>query len=135
MIQGINHITFSVRDLDRALSFYCDVLDLRLVARWRRGAYLSAGTLWLSLVLVPDRENCPQDDHSHVAFTIDGANFGTLSERILDSGAAVWRENGQRLSLYFEDPDGHKLEIHPADFSAQLALARAARWDGLEIHE
>jgi catechol 2,3-dioxygenase-like lactoylglutathione lyase family enzyme len=47
MITGLNHITLSVRDLDRSFQFYVKTLGAKPLARWRRGAYLLAGDLWL----------------------------------------------------------------------------------------
>jgi catechol 2,3-dioxygenase-like lactoylglutathione lyase family enzyme len=136
MISGINHITFAVRDIDVSFAFYRDVLGLLPRARWRRGAYFCAGNVWLSLVLCADRDACEQDDHSHAAFTVGGEDYGVLSERILDSGAPLWKENNSEgLSLYFSDPDGHKLEIHVSGIDAAIARLREQRPDGLEIFE
>ena len=39
--------------LDRALSFYVDVLGARARGRWARVAYLEVGALWLCLELLP----------------------------------------------------------------------------------
>ena len=36
-------------------------------------------------------------------------------------------------SLYFLDPDGHKLEIHASDLAARLRSARERPWAGLEL--
>ena len=43
MIGSLNHVTLSVRDLDRSFAFYRDVLGLRPLARWKKGVYLLAG--------------------------------------------------------------------------------------------
>ena len=51
MISGVNHITLSVGDVDRAFHFYVETLGARPLARWSKGAYLLAGDLWLCLVL------------------------------------------------------------------------------------
>ena len=51
MIRGVNHVTFAVADLERSLAFYEGLLGMRLAARWPRGAYLRAGTLWVALVV------------------------------------------------------------------------------------
>ena len=49
MITGINHITLSVIDLDKSFDFYIEVLGCKPVAKWKQGAYLLAGDLWLCL--------------------------------------------------------------------------------------
>ena len=46
MITGINHITLSVRNLEKSIYFYTKVLDFRLLAKWPKGAYLSVGDIW-----------------------------------------------------------------------------------------
>ena len=50
MIAGLNHITLAIRNLDESLRFYQDVLGLQAMARWPKGAYLTAGDLWLVLI-------------------------------------------------------------------------------------
>lgn len=39
MIEGFNHLTLSVEDLDRSVAFYRDLLGMRLTARWRQHPY------------------------------------------------------------------------------------------------
>jgi catechol 2,3-dioxygenase-like lactoylglutathione lyase family enzyme len=51
MIGGLNHITLSVRDIDRSFRFYVETLGAKPLARWRKGAHLLAGDLWLCLTL------------------------------------------------------------------------------------
>ena len=62
-----------------------------------------------------------QANDSHLAFSVDAEGFASLSEAIRLSGARFWKENrSEGPSLYFEDPDGHKLEIHVGDQSYVL---------------
>lgn len=49
MLTGLNHLTLAVRDLQRSLAFYRDVLQLDVEATWDNGAYLSLPGLWLCL--------------------------------------------------------------------------------------
>ncbi len=136
MISGINHITFAVRDIDVSFAFYRDVVGLVPRARWRRGAHFCSGSVWLSLALSADRDASEHDDYTHAAFTVSGEDYGALNERILDSGAPLWKENNtEDLSLYFCDPDGHKLEIHVGGIEAALKRLSEAQPDGLEIFE
>ncbi len=54
-------------------------------------------------------------------FTASTEDFGALSERVRSSGAEIWQENSTPgRSLYFLDPDGHKLEIHASNLRARI---------------
>lgn len=120
-IQGINHLTLSVSDLDRSLKFYVDILGLKPVVRWYKGAYLLAGELWFALNVHEQVRSAPLPENSHVAFSVTEENFAEVSEKIKAAGAKIWQENrSPGASLYFLDPDGHKLEIHSSNLASRL---------------
>ena len=120
MVRGISHVTFAVGDLDRAVAFYADVLGCRLRARWPRGAYLSAGALWVALALEPG--SAPASGETHTAFAVAPDDFDAVVDRLLASGAGEWRENrSEGASLYVLDPDGHQLEVHVGTLASRLA--------------
>ena len=132
-VSGINHVTFDVADVGKSVEFYRDVLGCELVAHWREGAYLTAGTTWIALVTREELPS-PATDYSHVAFEVSPDRFTGLSDRIRASGARVWQENWtEGDSLYFEDPTGHRLEIHCTDLMSRLRAARMEPWEGLVI--
>ena len=134
MVDGLNHITLAVRDIEESCQFYIDVLYCRLIARWPRGAYLEAGDLWIALVLDPKTRSASLPEYTHIAFSVADEDFPVVSQRIRDSGAPTWKENeSEGASLYFEDPNGHKLEIHVGNLKSRLAAAREVPWPGLEI--
>ncbi|MFC0509675.1 VOC family protein [Asaia spathodeae] len=121
MLQGGNHVTLCVTDLSRALAFYQDLLGCPLRARWDRGAYLEAGSLWLCLECAPADICLPRRDDTHLAFTVSAAAFTVLSAR-LSGEVTIWKTNkSEGESLYFLDPDGHKLEIHVGSLATRLA--------------
>lgn len=133
-VLGINHVTFSVRDVPRSFSFYTGVLGFRPVARWPRGAYLLAGDLWVALVADADVRAGALPEYTHIAFSVPRDELEALSARIRASGATIWQENWtEGDSLYFLDPDGHKLELHTSDLDARLRSARDDPWEGLEL--
>jgi hypothetical protein len=49
MIKGLNHITFAVKNLEKSFEFYKDILGLTPVAKWKNGAYFTAGGTWIAL--------------------------------------------------------------------------------------
>jgi len=123
MVTGLNHVTLSVADLDRAFRFYSEALGLRPVARWYKGAYLSAGNFWICLTLQSDLTERPLNaTYDHIAFTVPASDFEALCARLTDAGAQPWQENhSEGDSFYFLDPDGHKLEIHVTDLESRIA--------------
>ena len=132
MITGINHITLAIADVERSFTFYTAVLGCRPIAKWPKGAYLLAGDIWIALVADPHTRQAALPEYTHIAFSISAQDIGPLSARIRASGATIWQENWtEGDSLYFLDPDGHKLEIHASDLATRIATAKAQPWDGL----
>ncbi len=126
MITGVNHVTLVVADLDRALAFYCDTLGCALRARGPRFAYLEAGSLWLCLEL---GQPARRADDTHIAFSCTVAEFDALCARLAE--APRWKANrSEGASLYFLDPDGHKLELHLGTLESRLAHMRQADAEG-----
>ena len=134
MISGVNHITLSIKNVEESFAFYSQVLGFRPVARWPMGAYLLAGDMWVALVLDQRVRAAALPEYTHIAFTVAQADFAALSGRIVDAGASIWQQNQtEGDSLYFLDPNGHKLEIHASNLETRLRTAKAAPWEGLEF--
>ena len=126
MITIINHITLAVRDVERSFDFYHDVLMFKPLVKWNSGAYFLAGDgefpLWFCLNRDP---HCKaSESYTHYAFSVNPQNFKALSQQIILSGE----------SLYFKDPDGHKLEIHTGDWKQRLAAKEenSGSWQNIE---
>ncbi|MDP5216588.1 VOC family protein [Ruegeria sp. 2205SS24-7] len=127
-IRGINHVTLVCSGLDRSCTYYCDILGAQPRARWATGAYLELGALWLCLELgTPDS----RADDTHLALDCDASDYNALAARIT-AASAQWKENGSEVaSLYFLDPDGHKLELHVGDLCTRLVAYQGR--DDVEI--
>lgn len=113
-ITGINHITFATKDLNVSIEFYCKMLEATVVVKWRTGAYLLLGNLWLCLSYDENTKLCSNKEYTHIAFDIAADDFETLKEKILNKkNIIIWKENkSEGESLYILDPDFNKLEIH-----------------------
>ena len=127
MINAINHITVAVRDLDISFSFYTDLLGLRPIARWYKGAYLTAGDTWVCLTLDPNTRIAPLTEYTHLAFSVSQDNFGSMVARLQESDVTCWQQNhSYGDSFYFLDPSGHKLEIHTSDLQARIEALKSS---------
>lgn len=136
MITGVNHITFAVTDLSRSFDFYVGVLGCKSVARWDDGAYLTAGATWIAILVEETPHPIGRADYSHIAFTCDQRDFAALVEALRAAGCASWSDNSSEGdSFYFEDPDGHKLEIHVGDLGTRLAAMKRRPWGAIQFFE
>ena len=123
MITALNHITLAVSDIKRSFDFYHNVLGLKPLCSWDKGAYFLVGHFWLCLNVDPNV--CPNPSYTHYAFSVTLEQFQPLSKRIVDSGANIFKQNtSEGDSLYFLDPDGHKLEIHVGDWQSRIAIKK-----------
>ncbi|MGR2682935.1 fosfomycin resistance glutathione transferase [Chromobacterium haemolyticum] len=133
-LNGLNHLTLAVRDLERAWDFYAGILGCQPHARWDSGGYLSLDGLWLCLSLDPDA--VPPAGYTHYAFGVDAADFPAWRERLAAAGVRQWRDNrSEGDSLYFLDPDGHQLELHVGTLASRLAACRARPYAGMRFFD
>lgn len=131
MISGINHVNLSVTHMDRSFNFYTEILGFKPLCKSEGSAYLLAGEmgdprqLWVSLDLDRLKKRIPSPCNTHLAFSVSVSDFDKIAKKIIESGAILFKENtspGQ--SLYFLDPDEHKLEIHVGTLQERLLLKR-----------
>jgi catechol 2,3-dioxygenase-like lactoylglutathione lyase family enzyme len=137
MINAMNHITLAVKDVDRSFAFYRDLLGLTTLAKWDKGAYFLIGdtenVFWFCLNF--DEKTLPSSDYTHYAFSVDKQDFELMAARIINSGTRIFKENtSPGESLYFLDPDGHKLEIHAGNWRDRIAAKKAdiGNWKNVE---
>lgn len=118
MITGLNHITLAVKDIEKSFAFYRERLGFKPLVKWDKGAYFLVGDFWFCLNVDEKRE--PSPCGTHYAFTVSSEDFKLLRKRLID--VDVYKENiSEGDSLYFLDPDGHKLEIHVGDYQSRVA--------------
>jgi len=111
MINGINHITISVRNIDSAFDFYKDVLKLKPVMKSSRSAYFYAGSIWIALN--QEESHKPSDNYAHIAFNVPEKHYYQFVEAIKKNDIIEWQKNqSEGDSLYILDDSSNKLEIH-----------------------
>ncbi|MEM7352115.1 MAG: VOC family protein [Acidobacteriota bacterium] len=131
----VGHVGLNVTDLDRSIDFYTDVLALELLNRSdaadRRFAFLGLGgelriTLWQQS---QDRFATDRPGLHHLAFQVQSAaeveavdaKLRARGAKILHGGVVAHSESSASGGLFFEDPDGSRLEVYTADIGAHPA--------------
>src|SRR5882724_4942612 len=129
-IRGVYEVAIRVKDLTNAEPFYREVLDLEVGIRdeKRNWLFLRAGGDAGMIVLQEDKGEWPLQ---HFAFTIDEADIeraaAMLRERGVEVEGPVFHEWMNSTSLYFDDPDGNKLELLAVHTSDTGSVDEAAR--------
>jgi catechol 2,3-dioxygenase-like lactoylglutathione lyase family enzyme len=123
MINGINHITISVKDIDSAFLFYKDILNLKPVMKSNRSAYFLAGKIWVAL---DQREKyIASENYSHICFNVSKIHFNTFVKKIKENTITEWQENQtEGDSLYILDDSGNKLEIHFSTLKERIKFGK-----------
>lgn len=125
MIQGLNHITLAVTDLEKSFAFYRDLLGFKPLVKWNSGAYflIQETDFWFCLNV--DEKQQPHESYTHYAFTVHKKDFEKMKTKLLQNGVLSFQEKSSPgKSFYFLDPDGHKLEIHVGSLQDRLAAKK-----------
>lgn len=128
MIEGVSHMTFVVRDLDRMERLLTTVLDARKIydsgdqtfSISKERFFDVAGT-WIATM-----EGTPLSERSynHVAFKMGPDEYDDRLARIKSLGLEVRegrsRVEGEGHSIYFYDHDNHLFELHSGTLEERL---------------
>lgn len=125
MIQSINHVTYSVSDIKTSNAFYKEILKAEILVESDKTVYFTLGGLWLALNEEKDiPRNEIQYSYTHMAFTIDESEFGEWYQWLKVNNVNILegrsRDLRDKQSIYFTDPDGHKLELHTGTLQDRL---------------
>ncbi len=118
MAIDFNHTILKARDSKRSAIFLAEMLGLPAPKRWGPFQMVTTENGANLDYMDTDDEFAPQ----HYAFLTSEAEFDEIFGRIRDRQLSYWADPGQKQKgeinhhdggrgLYFEDPNGHLLEI------------------------
>ncbi len=114
MIQttGIDHIVLHVDDVHRARKFYADVLGMTVYRESERQVFLHAGQQGVALFKKQgDVPLTTGNDLNHLALRVATGSYEVLKTELEKHGVVVTGRPGEDHCIYFQDPDGHRLQL------------------------
>jgi fosfomycin resistance protein FosX len=130
VIEGLSHVTFVVRDLDRMTRILTGIFGAREVYASgdetfsvAREKFFQVGDLWIAVM---EGEPLPSRTYNHVAFKIEDAELEAYEAKVKAMGLEIrpprQRLPGEGRSLYFYDDDNHLFELHTGTLAERIEL-------------
>jgi lactoylglutathione lyase len=148
-IRGLFEAHLTVRDLDRSIGFYRDVLGLPLahVIPTRHVAFFWIGSPGQAMLGLWSIGTAPLFMRLHIAFETPIEQVIASIQRLRDAGLSPRSGDGAPIaepvvlcwmpaaSVYFDDPDGHSLEfitMLPDRSRPELGIIALSEWRSLQ---
>src|SRR5687767_4335939 len=116
-VQGIDHVGLAVKDVQRSVAWYQEMLGLERLYEDVWGDFPGVVGIGNTSVVFfptddPDVPLPPGLPIHHVAFRMDRTNFHTAQETLRRKGIEFEFQDHKIVhSIYFYDPDGHLIEL------------------------
>jgi len=122
-LNGINHITISVKNIDSAFLFYKNILKLKPIMKSSRSAYFLAGKIWIALD--QQEKYVASENYSHICFNISKRHYKYFVRNIKENNIIEWQKNQtEGDSIYISDDSGNKLEIHFSTLKERIKFGK-----------
>ena len=109
---GIDHIVLHVNDVERAKKFYTEILGMTAYRESDRQVFLRAGRQGVALFKKHgDSPLTTGNDLNHLALNVPTGTYEALKADLEKHGVAVSGRPGEDRCIYFQDPDGHRLQL------------------------
>lgn len=137
MIRGIAHVCYLVRDLEKSVQFYCDVLKLKQAFEFwdekgkRFGVYVHVGGR--NFIELFEGESAAVKEtasYRHLCFEVDDirATVKELREQRVDVSDPKMGGDGS-WQAWLADPDGNQIELH--EYTLESKQEKALKFQNL----
>jgi catechol 2,3-dioxygenase-like lactoylglutathione lyase family enzyme len=111
-VTGIDHVVLHVRDLEKAKRFYIDLLGFTIAHESSWQSFLSCGSQQVALFQMRDgSEIHAGSEMNHMALRLEGGEYEEVKGILEAAGVSVHGRSGDDRCIYFDDPDGHHLQV------------------------
>lgn len=136
----INHLTFSVSDLERSIVFYQSVLGAKLLLQSPTIVYFDLNGIWLAL---NEEKNIPRNEinhsYTHIALSITEQDIPIWQEKLQKHQVRILPSRGrstdEKDSIYFTDPDGHKFEVHTGTMMDRIQFYKQIQHQNVQFYD
>jgi catechol-2,3-dioxygenase len=123
------HVVLRTRHLKESIAFYSTLVGMKTVFENPLVAFLTFDDEHhrLALIVTPEAKPAPAmaAGLDHIAYTMNdlGELLGTYARLKAEGIEPVWTINhGPTTSIYYQDPDGNRVELQIENFDSQAAL-------------
>ena len=109
---GIDHLVLHVNDVERAKRFYTEILGMTAYRENDRQVFLHAGQQAVALFKKQGATPLTTgNDLNHLALNVAAGTYESLKAELEKHGVSVSGRPGEDRCIYFQDPDGHRLQL------------------------
>ncbi len=110
---GLDHVVIWVSDLERSKRFYIGLLGMTVnhESDWQSFLWCGNGH---QVALFLQRDGSPVKigaELNHIALRMEPASYEEVKARLEQEGIEVSGRAGDPTCIYFDDPDGHRLQL------------------------
>lgn len=110
---GIDHVVLHVDDVKKSLDFYINVLGMTEHHGGEGFMFLNCGNQQIGLFEISHgQEVSDGSDLNHMAFNATKNDYEGVKTTLESQGIPVRARDGDPRCVYFDDPDGHTLQIN-----------------------
>ncbi len=128
MIEGLSHITFITRNLDKMEEVLTTILNAKKIYdsgdrtfSLSKERFFDIGGVWVAIM---EGDPLSEKTYNHVAFKMSVDEYDDRLQRIRSLGLEIRegrsRVPGEGQSIYFYDYDNHMFELHTGTLEERL---------------